>query len=79
MQIKDLFIRNKGVNSFRPGKIAKVVGVKWCKPEGCPWRLAYEIRYPDGIKDQVSVDCRDLYTLLGKENSIEYTVGGLAN
>jgi hypothetical protein len=40
--------------SFRAGEPAEIIGVKFAKPTGYEWRLAYEVEFIDGIRDFVA-------------------------
>ena len=72
LEVKDVYIKNRGSSEHRPGKIAKVIGVKWCTPNSYGCRLAYEIKYADGFIDYISTECKDLYILYGRDAVIEY-------
>lgn len=40
--------------AYRTGEAAEIIGVKYVKPEGYDWRLAYEVVYSDGKTDTVA-------------------------
>jgi len=42
--------------SFRAGEVAEIIGLRFAKPKGYDWRLAYEVEYFDGKKDFVSLE-----------------------
>jgi hypothetical protein len=41
--------------AFRAGEPSEIIGLKWAKPEGLDWRLAYEVEYFDGKRDFVAL------------------------
>lgn len=42
--------------AFRAGSPALVIGIKSVKPKFHGWRLAYEIEFPDGVRDYTSLE-----------------------
>ena len=63
IETAEVVFRGTHHNSFRRGEAARVIGVRFVKPEGLEVRLCYWVEYPDGVTDYTPVGDGEHYRL----------------
>ncbi len=59
--------------AYKAGEPAEILGLKWVKPDGLDWRIAFEVQYFDGKKDFVAYSdvIPGLYKIISDVDLIE--------